>query len=281
MVELLKKKETIEFLKINEKEFDNYFKNSNEIEGEKKGNRWFFDKDKLLEWSKLKKERTVMLSLNEYEKCFEFAIKMVYGGLALHGMRGKRSEVQAADDVILGILGEYSIKKFLKENFRTEIELDEEVHTEEITPQDIIKIKINGKWKNPRLDIGIKGSKMKNGFLVLGSNEVERKERHSDAYIFIRIGLPSDHLFRILRDHSFFKKVKDFLDKKVSQGNNKFRKINILSEIPVWICGYVYDHELEKKDKIPGQNFDGYRYVKSVSKMHNSDKDWKELLKKL
>lgn len=50
----------------------------------------------------------------------------------------------------------------------------------------------------------------------------------------------------------------------------------------MWICGFVYLDELEKKDKIPGQEFEnGYRYVKSVSKMHNSNDDWKDLIERL
>ena len=119
--------------------------------------------------------------------------------------------------------------------------------------------------------------KFKNAFLILGSNEIEREERKSDVYIFARVDLPSDHLFRILRDHSFFKDVSDFLDQ--SEG---FKKINELKEIPVWICGITYLEELEKVTEIPGQKFDnGHRYIKSVANMHNSDEDWKIFIKKL
>jgi len=275
--EELKKKEAIEFLGISEKNFDNYFKFSKEITGKKKSGRWYFDKKKLNEWKKSKHERTINLKIKEYEKSFEFAIKMVYGGLSLHGIRGKRTEVQAADDVILGILAEHAIKNFLKKKFNTEIKLDEAIHPEYITPQDFDLIKDNNKFRKPKLGVGVKASKIKNAFLVLGENEVDLLERKSDVYIFARIDLPSDHLFRILRDHSFFGKVRKFFDK-----NEKFRKIEKLADIPVWICGFVYLKELDRVKKIPGQEFDkGHRYVKSVSKMHNSDDDWKNLIKKL
>ena len=46
---------------------------------------------------------------------------MVYGGLSLNGIRGQRTEVQAADDVILGILAEHAIKNFLLKKFSTKI----------------------------------------------------------------------------------------------------------------------------------------------------------------
>ncbi|MBU3922723.1 helix-turn-helix domain-containing protein, partial [Patescibacteria group bacterium] len=179
MTNKLNKKEAIEFLSISEKMFENYFRFSKEITGKKIGNRWYFDKNKLDEWKKSKDDRTISLIIKEYEKSFEFAIKMVYGGLALHGIRGKRTEVQAADDVILGILAEHAIKKFLKEKFNTEIKLDEDIHTGYITPQDFDFIKENNKFRKPKLGVGVKASKLKNAFLILGANEVDLLKRKS------------------------------------------------------------------------------------------------------
>lgn len=277
MDDYIVKKNVPDYLEIDQKEFDNYFSNSGEIIGEKIRGRWYFKKSTLDEWKKKKLSRTINLGISEYEKCFEFAIKMVYGGLSLHGIRGQRSEVQGADDVILGILAEYALKRFLDEKFQVKILLDEEVHTSEITPQDIDRIIDDGHSRIPKLGVGIKASKMKNAFLILGANEVEFESRVSDVYIFARVGLPSDHLFRILRDHSFFKTAKDFLEQ-----NEHFKKINELKSVPVWICGFTYKEELEKVTSIPGQDFTkGHRYVKSVGKLHNNDSDWIELLNKL
>jgi len=273
----LTKKEVIEFLKIPEKDFKNYFEFSKEIKGKKIGSRWYFDKKNISDWKKLKEDRTILLTMDEYETCFEFAIKMVYGGLSLNGIRGQRTELQAADDVILGILAEHAVKNFLLKKFKTKIKLDEEVHPEHITSQDFDQIQKNGLFRTPKLGVGIKASKMKNAFLVLGANEVEFPERRSDIYIFARVGLPSDHLFRILRDHSFFGKVRKFFET-----NDKFRKIEKLENIPIWICGFAYVNELEKVTEIPGQEFsNGHRYVKSVAKLHNTDVDWQKLISKL
>jgi len=273
----LSKREAIEFLDIPEKDFKNYFEFSNEIKGEKIGSRWYFDKKEISDWKKLKEDRTIDLTISEYEACFEFAIKMVYGGLSLNGIRGQRTEVQAADDIILGILAEHAVKNFLFRKFKTKIKLDESVHPEQITPQDFDQIEAGGSFRRSKLGVGIKASKMKNAFLILGANEVELPERKSDVYIFARVGLPSDHLFRILRDHSFFGKVRKFFET-----DNKFKKIEKLENIPVWICGFAYVDELEKVTEIPGQEFsNGHRYVKSVGKLHNSGKDWQKLIKKL
>ena len=277
MPEELSKKEALEYLDIPPKNFENYLQYSKEIEGFKKNGRWFFDKAYIEKWRSLKESRTINLSIKEYEKCFEFALKMVYGGLSLHGIRGERTEVQAVDDVILGILAEYAVKSFLKNRFGVEVKLDEEVHPEHITPQDLDLIKDGEEFRKLKIGIGVKASKMKNAFLILGANEVEFEARTSDVYIFARVGLPSDHLFRILREHSFFGKIREFFDE-----NEKFKKIGELKNIPVWICGFVYKNELEKVTSIPGQEFSsGHRYVKSVSKMHNLDKEWQELIEKL
>lgn len=275
---MLTRKEAIEYLNIPEKNFDNYHKNSGEIKGFKKRNRWYFDEDELKSWNELKNDRTVDLSLKDYEKCFDFAIKMAYGSKASHGtgIRGFRSEVQIADDFILGIIAEHGIKIFLEKKFNTKIELDLEVHPDHITPQDFTGIYENDTLRDVRLNVAVKSSKIKSCFNIIHPLEYEKDDRKSEVYIFARVGLPSDHLFRILRDHSFFKNVADFLENQ-----DGFRKINKLTEIPVWICGYSYHSELERVKKIPGQEFTDFRYVKSVSDMHNSDNDWKKLIKRL
>lgn len=279
MSEELTKKEAIDFLGIPEKNFENYFKYSGEIKGVKKSNgRWYFNKDQLIAWNTLRKNRTVKLTLDEYEKCFEFAIKMAYSTRASHGtgIRGVRSEVQMADDFILGILAEHGVQKFLKDIFKTKIKLDMEVHPDHITPQDFDGIYDNGALRDVKIGVAVKSSKMKNCFNIVPPIEYENDSRKSDVYIFVRVGLPSDHLFRILRDHSFFKSVTEFLEK--SEG---FRKIKEQKDIPIWVSGFSYHNELENVTEIPGQTFSGnpnYRFVKAVGAMHNSDEDWSELI---
>lgn len=278
MGDKLTKKEAIIFLNIPEKDFNNYFLNSKEIKGYKIGARWFFDKKDIEAWLELRKKRIVYLMLSEYEECFEFAIKMAYSTKASHGtgIRGVRSEVQMSDDFILGILAEQGVRKFLKEKFKLKIKLDMDVHLDHITPQDLAGIYENSKLRDSKIGVAIKSSKVKSCFNIIPPIEYENTKRKSDVYIFVRVGLPSDHLFRILRDHSFFRKVKDFLEN--AEG---FRKILKLERIPIWICGFSYYNEFEKVNKIPGQEFDGYRYVKSVANMHNTDKDWKKLIAKI
>lgn len=273
------RREAINYLNIDEKHFDNYFKNSKEIPSLKKTNGHFeFDKSELDVWHNLKKSRTVFLSLNEYQKCFEFAIKMAYStrSSAGVGIRGVRSEMQMVDDFILGILAEFAVKNFLKSKYNTNIQLDLSVHPQKITPQDFHGIVRNNKTRTCNIDVAIKASKMKSCFNIIHPLEYENKERKSDFYIFVRVGLPSDHLFRRFRDNPFFLKVKQFLN-----DNDGFRKIENLGKIPVWICGYSKHNQLKKLNEIPGQKFDGHRYIASTSEMANSDKEWEEFIKML
>jgi hypothetical protein len=277
----LTRKEAIEFLSITDKEFDNYFKSGKEFNGHKEKNRWMFNKSEISKWKTMRDSRIVSLSLKEYQECFEFALKMSYSGKATRGtgIRGVRSEVQMADDFILGILAEFGVKKFLNEKFNTDIKLDMEVHPEHITPQDFDGVKENGKYRQVKIGVAVKSSKWKSCWNIIPPVEYENKDRKSDVYLFVRVGLPSDHLFRILRNHSFFKKVNKFLDK-----NTKFNSIDALDEIPIWIAGYSNHKELDKVTEIPNQTFSGnpnYRYVKEVGKMRNKDSDWKKLIKKL
>ena len=276
--EILGTKEAIKYLGIEKKEFDNYFRLGQEIKGEKIGARFKFKKSDLDIWKKLKEDRIIILNISEYERCFEFAIKRAYSSKGSHGtgIRGARSEVQMADDHILGILAELGVKKFLSEKFKVNVELDLEVHADHITEQDFTGINENRKIRPVKIGVAVKSSKWKNCFNIIDPLEYDSPNRKSDVYIFVRVGLPSDHLFRILREHSFFKNVKEFLDKEIT-----FRKINELKEIPVWIAGFSYHGEFDKVKEIPNQKFDDWRYVKEVGKMHNSDKDWEKFVKML
>jgi len=273
--DLMNSKEALEYLNIDKKAFENYFKKSGEIKAFKQGGRWKFKKKDLDEWNYLKNHRIITLTLEEYEKCFEFAMKVVYGGSAMFGLGRSRSEMQAVDNWILGILVEVALKKLLKKNFNFDIILDDAVHPGRITPKDIVGIKKNGKISEPKKFIGVKGSKWKSAYLI--ADEHGKTGRSADIYIFGRVNLPSDHLFRILRDHSFFKNVKEFLEK-----NESFRKLKELKEVDVWICGYTISKELELVNSIPGQDFRGtQKYVRSVAKMHNSDGDWERFIQSL
>lgn len=261
------RKEAIQYLEIPSKYFDNYFRFSGEIKGFKRKGRWCFNKSELDRWKNLRDNRTFFLNLAEYEKCFEFAMKLVYGGLSRYGLRGQRTEVQVVDNVILGILVEHALQKFLIREYGTEIVLDDKVHPSHITPPDIIGVKEEGQLRQPKIFVGVKGSKMKSAYLI--ADEHGMPGRSADIYVFGRVDLPSDHLFRYLREHKFFKRVSDFLKTK-----EEFRKLEEINGLNVWICGYIEGRNLDKVTEIPGQDFGKNKYVKSVSGLKNAHHDW-------
>lgn len=109
----------------------------------------------------------------------------------------------------------------------------------------------------------------------MGENEVILSDRKSDVYIFCRPDMPDDHILRLTRD-IVIESVKDkqhFLSYK--------DKIPYFVNIVCEVAGYCWIDELEKVTSIPGQDFDGIRYVKKTGFLHKSKEDWMKFLDRL
>ena len=357
--EPLNSRVALKYLGIPKKDFENYYKFSKEIKSRKRKGSYFFKKEELDRWKKLRESRTVHLTREEYKTCFYFAILMAYSKASAFGsgQRGVRNEMEQANNWIGGILAEVGLQKFLKEKFNCNIVLDLEPHPERITPQDIVEVD----GRPPKIGVAMKSTSVKNCFLLIPPREWEEDLRKSDAYVLARVGLPSDHLFQIISDHLFFKDAREKINEKfaeqedaiaiLEEGKNKIeneilelgeeskkvtktvkdkaeaatqrqeirlkqvikqeiikkmerdiKKITVYNKtmdslpekIPIWICGYSDHGEIKKKRKVPGQEFEpkkgkdgkikkgtGYKYVKSVSGMKNSDDDWKNFVGRL
>lgn len=269
----MNRKQAISYLDINEKQFDNYFKYSNEIKGEKINGRWYFDESKLKIWNDLKNSRVVSITMKEYEQCLNFGLKMAYNlkNTAGTGIRGVRSKMQTADDFTFGVLAEIGFQKFVKEKFRIDINLDLDVHTEKITPQDIISITESNFERPCNFKVAIKSSKIKSCFNIIKPLEYEDDNRNSDIYVFIRVSLPDDHIFSYLNEKH-----------KIFNGATFERQISNLNEIQIWVCGFNRREDFKRANEIPGQKFDdGYRYIVSTSEMKNTNDDWLKLLSEI
>lgn len=276
---LLAKKEAMKFLGLKEKVFENYYRSAKEFSPVARVNnrgRFFFDRDILNKWKKSYDWRTVILTREDYNLCLDFALAMHFRGYVLSdwGTARQREFGQKLTNWIKGQLGEVAVQKFLKDKFNLEIKLDFNIYNA-IVPQDIVEITVNKVKRKPKIGVGIKSSKPKNVALVLGSNEIEIPTRSSNVYIFCRPDLPDDHLLRIgvdeviksVRDKPHYPVYKDAIP----------RFNNMSSEI----VGFCYKENLEKVTEIPGQVFDGSRYVKLSGDLKRSEKDWKELISKL
>lgn len=275
----LSKREAIEYFGLDPKVFDNYFKNAGEFNCLPRHGgrgRFQFDRDALQRWLDSYKWRTVELDLADYALCLDFALAQHFRGYVLSdwGTARQREFGQKITNWVKGQLAEVAVKKFIERECDVNIELDFGIH-EEIVPQDIIGIYEHGGRREPRIDVGIKSSKPKSSYLILGENEVVLPTRTSEVYIFCRPNMPDDHLLRLTRDQIIktVEKQPHYSDYQVD--------IPYFENIPCEIAGYCWKHELEEVRSIPGQDFDGIRYVKKSGLLHRSREEWVALLRRI
>lgn len=279
MPNIINKSDAIRLLNLDEKTFDNFFKNADEFSAlprENNRGRFYFDKETLEKWLESYKWRTIELTIDDYKQCLDFALAQHFRGYVLSdwGTARQREFGQKITNWVKGQLAEVAVKKFIKREFNVEIELDFAIH-DAIVPQDIIGIKDDGNARPPKVGVGIKSSKPKSAYLVLGENEITIAERRSDYYIFCRPDIPDDHLLRITKST-----VEELVKNQQLYPTYKDRMPafeNMFCEVAGW-CAIG---ELEKVKSIPGQEFDGFRYVKKSGQLHRTLEDWKKLVTKL
>lgn len=277
MSKILSKKEAIDYLGLEIKTFDNYFKIAKEfssLERNGKNGRFLFDEKDLGKWKEGFEWRTVELTKNDYAMCLDFALAMHFRGYVTSdfGSGRQREFGQKITNWVKGQLGEMALQKFFLKEFGVEIKLDFDLHND-IVPQDILAVKKGREFKPVRIGVGIKSSKPKNAYLILASNEIERSQRKSEVYVFCRVYIPDDHLIRVTKSEiTELVKNQPHFDKYI-------QKIPDFEKIPCEIAGWCWTNELEKTDKIPGQNFDGFRYVQKSGLLRKTKSDWMELIK--
>ncbi len=279
MNKILSKKEAVRFLDLDEKVFENYFRNAGEFACLPRPNnrgRLLFEENELKQWLEAYNRRIVELTLEDYALCLDFALAQHFRGYVLSdwGTARQREFGQKITNWVKGQLAEVAVKKFLKQEFGAEVELDFALH-EQIVPQDIISIVEKGVKREPRLGVGIKSSKPKSAYLVLSENEVVLPERRSEIYIFCRPDMPDDHLLRLTR--------KQIIEAVKNQPHYHVYKEQIpyFENMHCEVAGWCTINDLEKTTEIPGQKFDGMRFVKKSGHLHRDKKSWEELLKGL
>ena len=270
----LTKKEAIQFLGIDPKQFENFFRYADEFKPlpRRKGERYYFDSDELARWKRDYESRRFSLTEEEYNKCLDFALAIHYRGYAFidWGTARQREFGQKVSNWVKGQLGELAVAHLCRERLGIDIELDFEMH-DTIVPQDVLGIIENGIRREPRFKIAVKASKPKNAYLVLSKNEVELENRMSDVYIFTRIDLPDDHLIRIAH--------RDIVERIRDQQHFHLygARMPRFEPIACEVAGFAYKDELEVVESIPGQRFEGYRYVKKTGELRRSPDDWRAI----
>lgn len=282
MPELLSKKEASDFLGLDEKTFQNYFRVAEEFVPLPRQNgrgRFQFEKKTLEAWLESYEWRTMALTAEDYALCLDFALAQHFRGYVMSdwGTARQREFGQKITNWVKGQLAEVAVKKFFRQEFGVEVELDFSIY-EEIVPQDIIGVIEDGKKRKPKIGVGIKSSKPKSAYLILSENEVVLPERRSDVYILCRPDIPDDHLLRIARE-----RIIDIV--KDQQHFSKYKQdIPKFSDIPCEVAGWSGIEELEKVEAkaISGlEDAAGFRYIKKTGHLHKDKESWKQLLSRL
>jgi hypothetical protein len=278
--EVLSKREAIAFLGLDEKTFENYFRVAAEfscLEREGGGGMFYFSKAALEAWKASFAWRSTELTLGDYSLCLDFALAQHFRGYVASdfGTGRQREFGQKITNWVKGQLAEVAVKKFFEREFGTPIELDFEIR-DDIVPQDIIQVTKDGVSRIPRVGVGIKASKPKSAYLILGENEVHLEGRRSDYYILCRPDIPDDHLLRltkeriigVVRDQPHFHLYWDHMPGFA----------NIACEVAGW-CRIA---ELEEVTSIGAQEFEvGSRFVRQSGLLHRDRASWEELISAL
>src|SRR3990167_9839888 len=277
MPKILTKKEAVKFLGLDEKTFDNYFKNAAEfpcLDRNGGRGRFYFDEDTLRKWKDGLAWRTVDLNKDDYALCLDFALAQHFRNYVQSdfGTGRQREFGQKITNWVKGQLGEVGVRKFFEREFNVKVELDFDIR-DGIVLQDITGVYEKNKLRIPKIGIGIKSSKPKSAFLVLGENEIRIEGRRSDFYIYCRPDIPDDHLLRIAKEE-----INEVVKNKPHYSKYKDLMPDFAS-ISCEVVGWCHYSDLRETDKIPGQDFDGVRFVKESGLLRKSKKDWEDLIK--
>ena len=121
--------DAVKLLALDLKVFENYFKNAGEFSAVERKNgrgRFVFEKNSLLRWLEGYRWRSAELTVDDYALCLDFALAMHFRGYVLSdwGTARQREFGQKITNWVKGQLGEIALKKFLKNEFGVQIELD-------------------------------------------------------------------------------------------------------------------------------------------------------------
>lgn len=275
MGERLSKKEALAYVGLDDKSFMNYL-GAGEFSCLERNNgrgRYYFDSENLDCWKALRDSNTVKLTKDDYALCLDFALAQHFRNYVMSdfGTGRQREFGQKITNWVKGQLGEVAVKKLFKDKYNCDVDLDFEIH-DEIVPQDIISVTENGQTRTPRVGVGIKSSKPKNVYLVLGENEINRGERRSDVYVYCRPDIPDDHLLRVTKEAVIN------IVKSKPHFSRYHEHIPDFADISCEVVGWCKYEELRQTNKIPGQEFDGTRFVIESGKLRRRPEDWQELI---
>jgi len=228
----------------------------------------------------------ITLTLDDYWKCFVFALRMWYvGEKAKHDWRraGERDIGDYLSDHIEGKLGEIAFAKFLKERWGIDAEVDLEVRPgmHAINSSDVKAVAVEGVKRSPRIRIDVKTTSAKSKYLLIDA--VEFQNRVYDVYVLVVLDLPRDHLLR-------------FLINRIELPEDLKKRIEPLVHTEAVVAGFAYRKDVEEKGRLykagswlPDPDSPGRKLVQlkvdnyglPIKMLRSSESDWRELISKL
>ena len=194
---------------------------------------------------------TITLSEDDYKRALYRSFRLlVIADIAKtdFGSSRQRDFGQRWTDFTRGFLGEIGIEQFFKKKLGVEIDLEEwEVgDVQKFLPTDITKIKDNGNWRDVNTNVSIKTSKLKSMWLDIGS-----QIGHSDAFIFIKIALTTEHLVSFMKSNGFLEQLVR-MGKELGEVSDYEQEIKLLCDnipdvkpFPVYITGFAWKKDME------------------------------------
>ncbi|MDI6904603.1 MAG: helix-turn-helix domain-containing protein [Candidatus Bathyarchaeia archaeon] len=272
--DLLTLRESSEYCGIPKKYLKNYVFKAGELKATKIRGRWNISKRELEEWKRNRDLRLTRLSMEEYFKAFEFAVRVFYqsgAGTVEWGTTKRRDVGEFIANQTEGKLGELAFAKFMHDHFGIGIELSFLIE-KEIPGQDIVKVirtedgtKIA---RNPKIKVSIKTTKMQNFNLWVVEEDIEK----SDVFVLCRVELPSDQLLRIVRDHEQISPVRNLIPEP--------------REIIAEVAGFTWGEELQARGatmEMTGANgkvvqvLKRPQFIMLSGELRKSKEDWESL----
>lgn len=205
-----------QYLQIGRKAFDNYIGEGGEIPCQRTGETGRIRKVRKADldaWKTYYEFTTVILGQDHYYEALKFSLKKFYSGAprANFATSTQREAGKYLSDHITGYLGELAFQKFMADKFEIQLKLDGNVDGL-VRSQDIVAIsRRRGVENQPSFKMSVKTSKLKNVWLIVGKNEIDLPDRHSDYYIFTRVELPPDHIVRLIRTHPSVEQIQQII----------------------------------------------------------------------
>lgn len=196
-----------------------------------------------------------------------------------YGTTRQRDLGQLWTDTARGFMGEIAFRKFISGRFGVELLLDYTLGPlEDYLPMDITVVVLpDGRAVEPGVKISVKTAKFNGLWLDIPGAQIE----HSDAFVFVRIGVEREHFVAFLKDVSFIKDKllplalsSEIVDEEAAQ--EIWDIIPEFEELPSYIVGFL-DKELissppdpqYRETRFRDGSFKGYMmqgYVGMISK---------------